>query len=209
MLGALYELALAGEPCWLRRRGGDRTQLPVHNWLGGDDADHGFDAAIVGLCRGKTLDLGCGPGRLVSQLIDRGLPALGIDQSEAAVELARRNGAPALRADLFDALPDAGHWQTVLLADGNIGVGADPPRILARAAELLADGGRCVVEFDAGVSGVRIEWLRLESAHSADPWFRWASVGIDCAARLAAGAGLTLSAIHRIGERVVATLERS
>ena len=100
------------------------------------------------MCEGPTIDLGCGPGRLVAHLVRRGIPALGVDLSATAVQLARRSGAPALRRDVFEPLPGTGRWQTVLLADGNVGLSGDPRRVLRRAAELLMRGGRCVAEFD-------------------------------------------------------------
>ena len=102
----------------------------------------GSTGRCLELCEGPTIDLGCGPGRLVAELIRRGVPALGVDQSATAVGLARRSGAPALRRDVFGPLPGAGRWQTVLLADGNVGLGGDPLRVLRRAAELLGRGGR-------------------------------------------------------------------
>lgn len=131
MFGNLYERALVGERCWIRHDDGTRQRLPVHNWLGGRRADRQFDRAVLALCHGPTIDLGCGPGRLVADLIRRGVPALGVDQSATAVELARRSGAPALRRDVFDPLPGTGRWQTVLLADGNVGLGGDPIRCCA------------------------------------------------------------------------------
>ncbi|QEN12536.1 methyltransferase domain-containing protein [Mycolicibacterium sp. ELW1] len=206
MLGQLYDDALDGERCWLRHGDGRRHPLPVRSWLGGQDADSEFDAAIVALCDGPTIDLGCGPGRLVADLIQRGIPALGVDQSPTAVRLARRSGAPALLRDVFEPLPGMGRWQTVLLADGNIGLAGDPRRVLRRAAELLRAGGRCVAEFDPGTVGVRTGWVRLESSRDIGPWFKWASVGVDCAAALAEEVGLALVGIHPIGGRVVATL---
>lgn len=209
MLGQLYDRALGGEQCWVRHEGGQLRRLPVQHWLGGDGSDAHFDAAIVGLCAGRTIDLGCGPGRLVARLVQLGIDALGVDQSEAAVALARRNGTPVLLADIFSPLPHTGSWETVLLADGSVGLAGDPWRVLRRAAELLAPGGRCLVEVDPGTSGVRVDWLRLESGHSAGPWFRWASVGVDAVAAVADRAGLRFSAIGQLGERVVATLCRS
>jgi len=206
MLGQLYDRALDGERCWVRRDDGELRRLPVRSWLGGRDADAEFDRAVVELCGGPTIDLGCGPGRLVVDLARRGIPALGVDQSATAVALARRNGALALRRDLFTSLPGTGRWQTVLLADGNVGIGGDPRRVLRRSVELLRPGGQCVVEFESSVQGVRTGWVRLESSQAVGPWFRWASVGVDCAAELADEAGFTLSQIHPIGPRVVAIL---
>ncbi|MEI6252999.1 MAG: methyltransferase domain-containing protein [Mycobacteriaceae bacterium] len=207
MLGQLYDRALTGERCWLRHDDGRVDLLPVHSWLGGCGSDERFDQAVVELCTGPTIDLGCGPGRLVAHLVARGIPALGVDQSAAAVQLARRSGAPVLLCDVFDPLPWTGHWQTVLLADGNIGLSGDPWKVLRRAAELLTSGGCCIAEFDTVTAGVRTDWVRLESSHSIGPWFRWASVGIDYAAALAEDVGLVLAGIHPIGDRVIASLK--
>ncbi|HEX5199142.1 MAG TPA: methyltransferase domain-containing protein [Actinoplanes sp.] len=112
------------------------------------------DEALLARCDGPTLDVGCGPGRLAGSLARRGCPALGIDISDVAVRLARRRGATALRRDVFGPLPGAGRWQHVLLADGNIGIGGDPARLLRRCRRLLAPHGRLHVEAAApGTAG--------------------------------------------------------
>ena len=206
MFGALYDRALDGERCWIRHRDGRVRALPVRSWLGGHGADVRFDEALVGMCDGPTIDLGCGPGRLVANLVNRGVPALGVDVSVAAVRLARSSGAPTLQRDVFAPLPGVGRWHTVLLVDGNVGLGGDPRRILGRAAELLRRGGRCLAVFDTTTTGIDIGWGRLESHRTIGPWFRWASVGLECIPSLAAEAGLAVAGVHRIGTRAVANL---
>jgi SAM-dependent methyltransferase len=209
MLGHLYERALDGERCWIRHEDGELRLLPAHRWLGGcgvpnrsaasgDAFDEVFDEVVTQMCTGPTIELGCGPGRLVARLIQRGVPALGIDRSATAIRLAGRGGAPALLGDVFAPLPGMGCWHTVLLVDGNVGLGGDPRRILGRAAELLSHGGRCVAEFEAETVGICTRWVRLESARDVGPWFRWASVGVDSAAMLAAHVGLTLNSVRAI-----------
>lgn len=78
--------------------------------------------------------------------MESGVPALGVDVSATAVRLARRSGAPALHRDVFAPLPGTGRWHTVLLANGVVGLGGDPLRVLRRAGELLRRGGRCVID---------------------------------------------------------------
>lgn len=206
MFGNLYDQALDGERCWIRQDDGRVRNLPVRSWLGGNDADEQFDGAVVDLCTGPTIDLGCGPGRLVAELTRRGIAALGVDQSATAVRLARRAGAPALRRDIFETLPGIGRWHTVLLADGNVGLGGDPRRVLRRAAELMHREGHCVAEFDSTTTGIRTGFVRLESERTVGPWFRWASVGIGCVAALAEDVGLAVKEIYPIGGRTVASL---
>lgn len=206
MLGHLYDRALGGERCWIRHEDGQVRPLPAHRWLGERGSHEVFDEAVTQMCTGPTIELGCGPGRLVARLIRRGIPALGIDRSATAIRLAGRGGAPALLGDVFEPLPGTGSWRTVLLVDGNVGLGGDPRRVLGRAAELLGRGGRCIVEFDTEVVGVCTRWVRLELGSDVGPWFRWASVGVDSAATLAAQVGLTLTGARLIGGRAIASL---
>jgi SAM-dependent methyltransferase len=151
------------------------------------DTDHLVDAAgwcrsqlpgdrtLLARCAGPTLDVGCGPGRLTSALNRLGHPALGIDVSAAAVRLARARGATALRRDVFAALPGHGRWRHLLLADGNIGIGGDPARLLRRCRQLLARTGR--IHLELARPGTR-SWsgdarIRAGEGPPSAP-FRWA-----------------------------------
>ncbi len=106
------------------------------------------DQLVVSRCSGPVIDVGCGPGRFVEALAARGIPALGIDVSGASVSQTRGRGGSALLRDVFRTLPGEGRWRTLLLADGNIGIGGDPRALLARCAELLSRDGAVVVEVD-------------------------------------------------------------
>ncbi|MEU2251056.1 methyltransferase domain-containing protein [Streptomyces sp. NPDC019224] len=130
-------------PLFLRRTDGWLLPLDVERWCAGADA---ADMSALRRCEGPVLDVGCGPGRLVAALAARGHRALGIDVSEAAVARTVRLGGYALRRSVFDPLPGEGRWGTVLLADGNIGIGGDPDGLLRRTADLLAPGGLLIAE---------------------------------------------------------------
>lgn len=205
MIGPLYDRALAGERCQLRT-GDSTSELDVERWLGVADDDHPCDAALAARCEGPTLDLACGPGRFLTLLRDRGIQALGIDQSARAIELATARGVRALRRDLFDRLPWEGMWRTVLLADINIGIGADPLRLLQRCRALVRDGGHCVVEFDPAASGVTTTMVRLEAGGVVGPWFPWASVGLDAIEECGSSVSLRLKNVEVFGDRGVAEL---
>lgn len=150
-----------------------------------DDADE----RMLDRCAGPTIDLGCGPGRLTEALARRGLPVLGVDLSPVALAAATGRGALALRRDLFRPLPGEGRWGTVLLADGNIGIGGDPARLLRRAARLVAAGGRAVVEVDRGDADSRGPVRIVGAAGVESDPFAWAVVGMRALARYAAPAG--------------------
>ncbi|WP_278314741.1 methyltransferase domain-containing protein [Lolliginicoccus levis] len=205
----LYEQALSGEPCWIRDSRGHRRPAPVQQWLGGPlalTADEEFDQLIASACSGPTLDLGCGPGRLVEHLALRSIPALGIDVSPLAVQLTRQRGGLALRRDIFDPLPSTGRWRHILLADGNIGIGGHPARLLARAAELLAPGGTCLVEVERPGSRGHDGQIRLETRTELSPWIPWSTVGIDETAPVALRAGMILATTLRSRSRNLAVL---
>lgn len=188
MIGELYTRALSGqERPEIEHTDGSRTPLAVDDWL---DSTPG-DASILDRCHGPTLDVGSGPGRLTIALAERGIPALGIDITPYAVQMARSAGALALLRDVFGQVPGAGRWVTVLLADGNIGIGGDPVALLHRVAELLTPGGEAIVEVQPPGTALRKEQVRLRHADTASPWFPWAYVGADQIAKLADNAGLT------------------
>ena len=184
--------------------GTDLGPLPVERYLG--PADEHETALLLGL-PSPVLDIGCGPGRHVAALTAAGVPALGIDLSPVAIRLARRRGAPALKASVFADVPDAGRWGSALLLDGNIGIGGEPVRLLSRVAELVRPGGSIVVELDRRAHSDRSHRVRLEGPGVASRWFRWGALGALEVGSVAAQVGLTVTNSHTFGRRTVVRLE--
>jgi SAM-dependent methyltransferase len=180
------------------------TRLDLGTW--DRDADR-HDRRLLDHCVGPTLDVGCGPGRLTAELAARGEVVLGIDVSEGAVALARDRGGPALLRDVFDALPGEGRWGTALLADGNVGIGGDPASLLSRLSELLADGGRVVVELSPPGTPHTDDWAILETADDTRV-IRWSVVGADAIDDLAHRTGFAVTERTRAGSRWWAVLTK-
>jgi SAM-dependent methyltransferase len=202
----VYEASLATGSGTLLTNRGRRTVLPIGTWVKGPtDADH----ALLDRCVGRTLDVGCGPGRLTAALLLRGTRALGIDLSEHAVELATARGATAQCGDVFTHELGRASWAHVLLADGNIGIGGDPVRLLVRCAELLDHRGSVLLDTAPPGTGLVQRRVRLESGGRRSRWFEWAWVGVDCLDTIAAPAGLGVAARWRVGDRWQAELRRT
>ena len=199
-----FDAALAGGTSRLLFSDGSEIDLDVTRW---GAAAAGDDAWLVDRCAGPTVDLGCGPGRLVTALAERGVPVLGVDESGVAAKHCDRRRVTMLCQDLFAPLPIEGGWSHVLVADGNIGIGGEPGRLLERAARLLAPGGTVLVEAD---TRAELSWrgqVRVCSDGIVGDPLPWAVVGIDVLAGLAAALGLRATGRHA-GDRAFLELTR-
>lgn len=163
--------------------------LDIGRYLAGADA---VDQTVLDRCVGPVLDVGCGPGRIVTALAEQGIPALGVDIAEVAVALTLRRGAPALSRDVFDRVPGEGRWPTVLVLDGNIGIGGDVAALLVRLAALLGPSGALLVEVNSLVAGTA-DLLRVrftKNGTPVGPEFGWSIVSGDVLAERARSCGL-------------------
>lgn len=208
----IYRAAVNGDRCWARNERGHVRGLPVARWLGTPTArrhDRLADDYVLSQCSMlPTLDLGCGPGRFTAMLRARGGIALGVDTSRVAVELTRQRGGEAICADFFQPLPVPGRWHQVLLTDGNVGIGGDPARTLRRAEELLAPGGKIIVEISPSLNGTDRERLRWETKQHTGAWFEFSQVDVVMLAQLAESTGLEVLSLREIHSRLIVVLHR-
>jgi SAM-dependent methyltransferase len=160
------------------------------------------DVALLASVRGPVLDVGCGPARMVRAAIAMGLEVLGLDVSPTAVELGRENGLPMHEGSIFESLPGEGAWHTVLLVDGNVGIGGDVSHLLVRCAELIAPDGEIVVELDSDAARDHRYTGRLVDIHGgSSEEFPWAEVGLNGVIRRSTDAGLAVRQAWSAGSR--------
>ncbi|MDX3093035.1 class I SAM-dependent methyltransferase [Streptomyces sp. ME19-03-3] len=165
---------------------GELLPLDIERWCAAPDT---ADTAVLDRCAGAVLDVGCGPGRLVASLAAGGVRALGVDVSPAAVARTRQRGGSAVRRSVFDRLPGEGRWDTVLLMDGNVGIGGDPFALLTRLCALTAPGGRLLAEAAPHDADERLV-VRVEDGQGRHGRpFPWARLGVTVLLRTAEDAG--------------------
>ncbi|WP_338752019.1 class I SAM-dependent methyltransferase [Janibacter alittae] len=201
----LFAATLQGEPSVVHGLGEQGSVVPVSRWA--EDAD-ASDEALLSQCVGPTLDVGCGPGRMTQALALRGACVLGLDLMREAVAQTRARGASAIQRDVFLGVPGEGRWGSVLLADGNIGIGGDPVRLLCRVADLLAVGGRVVLDLAPPGHGLDRRVLRLEVGDRLSEPFAWGVLAPEALPHVAAVAGLEVMEVRCEGSRWIALLQR-
>ncbi|WP_338674709.1 methyltransferase domain-containing protein [Streptomyces sp. SCSIO 30461] len=192
-------------PLFLRRPDGWLLPLEVERWCAAPDA---ADLTVLDRCRGPVLDIGCGPGRLVSALAELGRPSLGVDVSPVAVARTVDSGGSALCRSVFDPLPQEGCWGTALLVDGNIGIGGDPFVLLTRIAQLVSPAGLLIVEVDPADVDERVDVRVVDGEGIPGGVFPWARLGLPALLGCAAEAGWSHAAPWRVSGRTFAALSR-
>lgn len=197
------DAALQGHRVEVVDSDGVARPLPVENWLALGPVDCEL---LVDPCTGTTIDVGCGPGRLTAALAANGVFAVGIDVSTEAVRRTRVRGVAALRRDVFATVPATGLWDHALLADGNIGIGGDPVRLLRRVRQLIGASGTILVELSPpGIGLVHEKFCFRLDGHVTLP-FVWSSVGGDAIDLVAQAAGLRVETTNCAAGRYVAIL---
>jgi SAM-dependent methyltransferase len=201
-----YDAAFSGKSAHVIDGRGHAAPFEVGQWTAAPDwVDREL---FVEPCDAPTIDVGCGPGRLVAAISARDIPAMGIDVSAEAVRQTRVRGAWALRRDVFATVPGEGRWRHALLADGNLGIGGDPVKLLSRVREVLSPAGRIIAEVADDGAGFVQERRRLRVDGRVSAHFAWAVVGLDAIDEIAEGAGLRVIGTRTLGGRHTATMAR-
>lgn len=201
---AAYDAAFSGRPAHVLDAEGRPQSFEVDRWRAPLSAvDHEL---FVSPCDAPTIDVGCGPGRLVAELTARGVHALGLDVSPEAVRQARLRGAPAVRGDVFGDVPEQGEWAFALLADGNLGIGGDPAALLRRLRDVLRPRGRVIAEVGPVGTGLVRGRRRISVDGRLSAPFAWADVGLDAVEALARAARMHVVDVRTVGGRHAVTL---
>jgi len=109
-----------------------------------------YERQAIRFARGKTLDIGCGPGRCLLYLQKKGLTAVGIDISPLAIRVCRERGAyRAILRSITEIGPDLGRFDTVVMFGNNFGLfgsAARARRLLRTMARMTTPKARIIAE---------------------------------------------------------------
>jgi len=125
-----------------------------------------------------VLDVGCGPGRAVAELAERGVEAVGVDPNRWMLEAARdRWPAREFREGTAEELPFPDGCVRGWRAEKVLHVLDEPERAIAEARRVLVPGGRIVVlgqdwdaiMIDADDAALTAAILRAGTGHLGSP----------------------------------------
>lgn len=108
----------------------------------------------------RILDIGCGSGRISSEMANLGYQVIGIDFSEEAVRKAQEKGIQAKRANLDEGIPETSDSFDIVWAGDIVEHVFDPIGLLREASRVLKHGGAILITIPSDVGIVsRIKML--------------------------------------------------
>ena len=101
--------------------------------------------------QGRTLDIGCGAGRVTLYLQQRGLGVVGIDSSPLAIQICNERGIQDARllSVAQISVKKLGIFDSVVLTGNNFGLFGNPvraKRLLRRLGKMTTDNARIIAE---------------------------------------------------------------
>ena len=196
-----------------------------------DERDPHLQKAIESV-RGRTLDVGCGAGRVALHLQKNGIEVVGIDHSPLAIQTCRERGLSDVRAMPVTQISSnrLGVFDSITMIGNNFGLVGNPKRarwLLRRFCRMTTGHGRILAEStdpyatDGPLDLAYQERNRQQGRMSGQyrhrelyrnlkgPWYDWLFVSRDEMREVVAGTGWAVRKfIEPDGAQYVAVLEK-
>lgn len=156
---------------------------------------------LAGPLEGKrVLDVGTGDGTYAIAAAERGARVIGLDRSPEMLDAGRvRAKAAAIELDLregtAEVLPFADGEFDLVLAVTVLCFVADPQKVVAEMARVLAPGGRLVFA-DLGRWSTWAAWRRVKGVFGSSTWRGARFWSVASLSKLLADAGLTVEEVR-------------
>jgi len=135
------------------------------------DAWPAYELAAVDAATGRVLDVGCGAGRHVSDLLARGIDATGLEPSPGAATVARERGITVIETTVEALDPASGPFDTFLMLANNLALLGSPehaPGVLAVLAAAARPGARILGSCRGPLDTDSPEHKRYQERNRAD-----------------------------------------
>ncbi|MCY3543295.1 MAG: class I SAM-dependent methyltransferase [Chloroflexi bacterium] len=186
----------------------------------------------MGYVQGRTLDIGCGAGRVTLHLQERGLNVVGIDSSPLAIQVCNERGIHDARLLSVTqiSLKKLGMFDSVVLTGNNFGLFGNPVRaksLLQRLFKMTTDNARIITETTDPYTTNDLVDLSYQERNRAKgrmsgqyrhrerylnlkgPWFDWLFVSRDEMREIVKGTGWTIDKfVEPEGSQYVGILEK-
>ena len=182
--------------------------------------------------RGRTLDIGCGAGRVALHLQQSGASVVGIDHSPMAIRICRERGLEDARVFSISRVSanTLGIFDSIVMTGNNFGLLGNPNRarwLLRRFYRMTTDQGRIIAETTDPYTTDDPIHLAYQERNRArgrmggqyrhreryrnlkGPWFDWLFASRDEMREIVAGTGWTVRKfIEPEGAQYIAVIEK-
>ncbi|UCE26965.1 MAG: methyltransferase domain-containing protein [Candidatus Coatesbacteria bacterium] len=157
------------------------------------------EAEMLEYVKGRIVDIGCGTGRIMKFLTQKGHDVTGFDIDAEVVVLCKEQGIPNVYEESYDNMEKFGKFDTLLLLNRTIGIGGNLSGVRALLKKchtcctdngiLIFDSWEVEPEKATGPPGVLETKLRYKYDDVYGEWFPWIHISSEAIENLLVDTG--------------------
>ncbi len=165
---------------------------------------------LLKYAKGKILDVGCGAGRAMRYLLQKGLEVVGFDIDEILIDLCKEQGLQNVYHESYEKMEKFGTFGTIILLNRNLGIAGNLKglkRLLDKCYECCNPGGLLIfdsleirLEEPDRTRGYMEKKLRMKYNEIYGKWFPWIHIGGEVMEALIMKSGWKREEIIRSGD---------